>query len=84
VVLHRREPPFRRSCGFPWALADHSSELVFFEARDWSSRDMRLLVEQDARVSRVVLLFTAWLVACLAQDESSAAGTAAVAATVSA
>jgi hypothetical protein len=70
-----------------WALANDTSELVRLETRGWSGREMRLSVEPDARVSRVVLLFAAWLVACLAQDDSSAvaaAGTAAAASTMNA
>jgi hypothetical protein len=65
-----------------WALADESGELVRFEARGWAGGEMRLLVEEDARLTRPVLLFAAWVVSFLRQDDSGAAAAGASAAVV--
>jgi hypothetical protein len=62
-----------------WALVDGSSQLVRFESRGWSGNEMRLVVDEQALLSRPVLLFTAWLVASLVRDDNSAAAGASAA-----
>jgi hypothetical protein len=76
VTTSGAELRLRRSGGWwksEWSLKDDSGDLVRFESRGWTGSEIRLLVDEDARVSRPVLLFAAWLVACLTQDDADAA-----------
>jgi hypothetical protein len=85
VTTSTRELRLRRAGRWwrpDWALADGSGEVVRFESRGWTGKEMRLLVDEEARIARPVLLFAAWLVACLVQDDASAAGAGATAAVV--
>jgi hypothetical protein len=65
-----------------WALTSEDGDVVRFESRGWNGNEMRLVVDEHARLPRPVLLFSTWLVACLKQDDSSAAAAGASAAVV--
>jgi hypothetical protein len=67
-----------------WALGDESREVARYEPRGVSGGRMRVLVCDDASISRLMLLFAAWVVSCNVQDDGAAAATAASAAAVAA
>lgn len=68
-----------------WVLTDGDAEVARFEPRGLGGSRMRVFAEPGAAgLTRLVLLFAAWLVACQVRDDSAAAAGATTAATTAA
>jgi hypothetical protein len=64
-----------------YALADGDRELAVLEGRGWGRRPVRVLLADDADVDAGLLLFAAFVVRALAEDQSATAAGASTAAT---